>query len=119
MRFVLPYINRGPWVEHEGKRERAVKITFDDFLQPAIEAWRAGEPYADLIYDILEYKMDLISSYTNLPRVHLGLSIFARGYSSELDLEVDIVHDTLHSSAEEDDEIVMAFGFPFFPIGHP
>ena len=26
--FVLPYINRGPWVEREGTRERAVKITF-------------------------------------------------------------------------------------------
>ena len=32
VRLVLPYINRGPWVENEGKRERAVRITFDDFL---------------------------------------------------------------------------------------
>ena len=32
VQFVLPYINRGPWVEKEGKRERAIKITFDDFL---------------------------------------------------------------------------------------
>ena len=36
--FVLPYINTGPWVEHEGKRERAMRITFDDFLQPAVKA---------------------------------------------------------------------------------
>ena len=36
--FVLPYINKGPWVEYEGKRERAVKITFDDLLWPAVEA---------------------------------------------------------------------------------
>ena len=92
---------------------------FGDFLQPTVKVWRAGEPYAVLIYDILEYKTDLILSYTNLPKVHLGLSVFTRGYSSELDMEVKIMHNTLHSSAEEDDEIVMAFGFPFFPIGHP
>ena len=36
--FVLPYINRGPWVEEEGKRVRAVNITFDDFMRPTIEA---------------------------------------------------------------------------------
>ena len=36
--FVLSYINRGPWVEEEGKRVRAVNITFDDFMCPAIEA---------------------------------------------------------------------------------
>ena len=59
--------------------------------------------------------MDLISNYTNLPRAYLGLSVFARGYSLKLDLEVDIVHDF----AEEDDEIVMVLGYPFFPAGHP
>lgn len=42
VKFYLPYINKGPWVELEGKREREIKITFDDFLQPAIEAKRAG-----------------------------------------------------------------------------
>ena len=36
--FVLPYIILGPWVESEGKRKRAIKITFDEFLRPAIEA---------------------------------------------------------------------------------
>ena len=119
VKFFLPYINRGPWVEHEWKRERAIKVTFDDVLQLAIEAWRAGEPYSDLIYDIPEYETDLISSYTNLPNVHVGLSVFGRGYSSEADMEVEIVHNTLHNAAEDDDEIVMAFSFPFFPIGHP
>ena len=119
VKFVFPYINMGPWVEHEGKRDREVKVTFNDFLQRAIKAWRDGEPYGDLIYNIPEYKTDLILSCANLPRVHLGLSVFARGYSSESDMEVKIVHNTLHSSAKEDDEIVMAFGFPFFPAGHP
>ena len=119
VQFILPYINRGPWVEHEGKRERAVRITFDDFLQLAVKAWRAGEPYANLIFDIPKYEIGLISSYTNLPKVHVGLSVFTRGHSSKSDMEVEIVHDTLHNTAEDDDEIVMAFGFPFFPIGHP
>ena len=36
--FVLPYIILGPWVESEGKRKRAIKITFDEFLHLAIEA---------------------------------------------------------------------------------
>ena len=51
--------------------------------------------------------------------MHVGLGVFVRGYSSELDMEVEIVHDTLHNAGEDDDEIVMAFGFPFFPFGHP
>ena len=48
--FVLPYIILGLWVESEGKRERAIKITFDEFLRQAVEAWRAGIPYAELIF---------------------------------------------------------------------
>ena len=77
--FVLPYIKRGPWVEREGKRERAVRITFDDFIRPAVEAWKAELPYAQLICNIPEYETDLISTYTNLPHVHLGMSAFVRG----------------------------------------
>ena len=96
-----------------------MRITFDDFLQPAVKAWRAGEPFANLIFHILEYKIDLISSCTILPNVHVGLGALVRGYSSESDMEVEIVHDTLHNAAKDDDEIVMAFGFPFFPVGHP
>ena len=101
MKFILPYINRGPWVECEEKRERAVKITFNNFLQPAIEAWKAGKPYAQLIYDVQSMKPTSISTYTNLPHVHLGLSFFVRGYSSKSDVEVDVVHDTLHDSTKK------------------
>ena len=36
--FVLPCINRGPWVECKGKRERAVKVTFDNYLKPTMKA---------------------------------------------------------------------------------
>ena len=53
MKFYLPYIDLGPWVERDGKRERAIKITFDNFLQPVVlEAKRARKPYAPLIYDL-------------------------------------------------------------------
>lgn len=38
--LILSYINRGPLVQMELQWERAVKVTFDDFLKPVIEAWR-------------------------------------------------------------------------------
>ena len=115
----MPYINQGPWVENEGKRERAIKITFDDFQQPAVEAWRAGKPFANMLLDISEYDIKLISEYTILPDVHRGIGALVVGYSSESDMEVEIVHDNLRNSHRDDDEIMMAFGFPFFPVGHP
>ena len=79
MEFVLPYINRGPWVECKGKRERAVQITFDNYLKPTIKAWRAGEPYAQLVSDLLEYETNLISHYFIIPDVHAGLNILVWG----------------------------------------
>ena len=48
--FVLPYINLGPWLESEGKKKRAIRITFGEFLRPAVEAWKAGLPYVGLIF---------------------------------------------------------------------
>ena len=97
----------------EGKRERAIKITFDDFLRPAVEAWRVGKPYAQLIHDIQDYKIELISSYTNLPHIHFGLDVFTRGYSSESDFEVDVEND--EHDYREDDEILLFFGYPYLP----
>ena len=94
--FVLPYINRGPWVEHKGKRERAVKITFDNFLGPLVEAWRAGKPYAQPVFDLPEYETNLITTYTSLPELHLGLNLLVRGYFSQSEGEVDIVNDIMH-----------------------
>ena len=111
----MPYINQGPWVERNGKRERAIKITFDNFLQLAVEARRARKPYAPLIYDLPEREADLISTYHNLLDVQLRLSVFTRGYSSESDLEVDIEHSN-EDDNESDDEIMMVLGYPFFPI---
>ena len=102
-------------MERDGKRKRAIKITFDDFLRPTVEARRARKPYAPLIYDLPECKADLISTYHNLLDVHLGLSVFTRGYSLESDFEVDIEHSN-EDDNESDDEIMMVLGYPFFPI---
>ena len=38
------------------------------------------------------------------------------GYSSESDMEVEIGHDNLRNSHEDDDEIMMALGFPLLGI---
>ena len=119
VQFVLPYINQGQWVENEGKREREIKITSDDFLQPAVEAWRAGKPFEDLILTIREHDIELISEYTILPEVHRGIGALVVGYSSESDMEVEIVHDNLCNSHNDDDEIMMVLGYPFFTVGHP
>ena len=88
-------------------------MTFDDFLRLAIEAWKAGLPYALTVCSILEYETNLISTYTNLPHVHLGMSAFVVGYSSESDLEVDIENDEFEF--REDDEILMFLGYPCLP----
>ena len=55
------------------------------------------------------------ANYHNLPNVHLGLSVFTRGYSSESDREVDIEHDDDEDNVSDDD-IMMVLGYPFFPI---
>ena len=79
-----------------------------------MEAWKVGKPYAKLIYDILEYEIDLISSYTNLPHVHFGLDVFTRGYYLESNFEVDVENDEY--DYREDDEILMFFGYPYLPL---
>ena len=96
--FVLPYIKRGPWVLRDGKIERAVRITFDEVLKPAVEAWKAGLPYHRLVFDLPEYEIDLISTWTNLPQVHAHISPFVVGWSSDSDREVDVVNDSLEES---------------------
>ena len=78
---------------------------------------RVGQPYTQLIFDILEYETNLITTYTNLLEVHLGLNLLVEGYSSKSDVEVDIVHDTLHDSNEEE-EIMMVFGYSYFFVGY-
>ena len=72
-----------------------------------------------MILDIPEYNIELILEYTILPNVHRGIGALAVGYLSESDMEVEIVHNNLRNSHEDDDKIMMALGFPFFPVGHP
>ena len=107
VKLVLQLVNRGPWVVRGSTRERAIKITFDNFLKPTIEAWRSGLPYASLVFDIPEYKTNLISTYSNLPWVHRGLSAFAEGYSSNS--EVD-------SNSEEEYDIMKVNKYPFLLV---
>ena len=110
---VLPYVNQGPWVESEGKKERAVKITFDEFLRPAIEAWKAGLPYAELIYGLPQSEIELIAAGKKLTHVHADLSVCERGYSSESDLEVDVENDEYEF--HQDDKMLTFFGYPYLP----
>ena len=101
----------------DGKIERTVKITFDEFLKPAIKAKKARLPYRRLVLDLPDYEIDLISTWTNLPRVHLHISPFAVGWSSDSDREVEVVNDSLEELEDKDDEIMMVLGYPFFPFG--
>ena len=113
VKFFLPYINRGRWVEQEGKREREIKITFDDFLQPVIEAKRAQKPVFPLICDLSEDQTSCISSYHKLKVVHWKLSPSDEEISDKSDFEVDYAHDGRDDRGEEDDDIMMIWGLPF------
>ena len=111
--FVLPYIILGPWVESEGKRKRAIKITFDEFLRPTIEAWRAGIPYAGIVFRLPESKLEPIVEGIRLPHIHANLRGDEQGYSLESDREVDLENDELEF--RQDDEILTFFGQPYIP----
>ena len=86
---------------------------FDDFLCPAVEAWRADKPFAQLIHDIPEYETHLISKYHNLLHVHRGLSAWEEGDSSESDLEVDLKNNEIEFREEDE---VLIFMDIFFNI---
>ena len=38
VKLILCFIERGPWVLQESKKEREIRVTFDEFLKPVIEA---------------------------------------------------------------------------------
>ena len=109
--FVLPYLNLSPWLESEGKKERAVKITFDKFLRPVIEAWRAELPYAELIFHLPQSELEPIIGGKKLPHIHANLRGWERGYSLESNLEVDLENDEFEF--RQDDEILTFFGYPY------
>ena len=90
-----------------------MKITFDEFLHPVVEAWKAGLPYAELIYGLLQSEIELIVAGKKLPHVHVDLSAWERGYSSESNLEVDL--ENYEFEFHQDDEILTFFGYPYLP----
>ena len=102
-------------MECKGKRERAVQITFDNYLKPAIKAWRASKPYAQLVSDLPEYETDLISHYFMVPNLHAGKNLLVRGYTLESKGEVDILNDT-RQEFHQDDEIMMILGYPYLAL---
>ena len=114
VKLILRFVNRGPWVIKEGRVERAIKITFDDFLKPAVEAWRGGLPYWKILQDIPETETDIISTYRNLDRVHRGVSPFEDGYSSDSEAEVDYANDAVDSDSDTEFDIMKVDGYPFF-----
>ena len=116
VKLILQFVNRGPWVVKGSTRERAIKITFDEFLKPAVEAWRSGLPYSHLVFKIPEYQTNHISTYSNLPWVHRGLSAFAEGYSSDSELEVDFAHEELDSDSDGEYDIMKINGYPYFLV---
>ena len=88
-----------------------MRITFDEFLRPAVEAWRAGLPYAKLIFRLPQSELEPITGSKKLTHIHANLSAWERGYSSESDLEVDLENDEYEF--HQDDEILTFFGYPY------
>ena len=116
VKLILRFVNRGPFVIKKGRVERAIKITFDDFLKPAVEAWRGGLPYYKILQGIHETKTDIITTYRNLDWVHRGVSPFAKGYSSDSEEEVDYANDAVDSDSDTEFDIMKVDGYPFFLI---
>ena len=83
------------------------------FLCPAIEAWKAGLPYAELIYRLLQSEIELIVAGKKLTHFHAYLSVWERGYSSKYNLEVDVENDEYEF--RQDDKILTFFGYPYLP----
>lgn len=116
VKLILQFVNRGSWVVKGTKFERTIKIKFDDFLKPAIEAWRIGLPFTSLLFDLPEYKTDLITTYHNLLEVHKGVSTLAEGYSSDSEIEVDFAHDEVDNNSDGEYDIMKINGCPFLLV---
>ena len=110
---VLSYVSRKFW-EEEGS---AQKITFDDFLHPAVAAWKERKPYAHIVCDLPEIEAGSITSTIPIPFKHPSLSCFTRGYASDSDCEVDIENDDYDD--REDYEVLLFLGYPSVPYVQP
>ena len=106
---VLSYVSRR-FGEEEGK---PIKITFDEFLRPAVTAWKNREPHAHIVCDLSESVTKSITTTVPIPFRYPYLSCFTRGYSSDEDREVDIENDDYDK--REDFEILLFLGYPSVP----
>ena len=88
-----------------------VRITFDEFLRPAVEAQRARLPYAKLIFRLPQSELEPITGGKKLPHIHANLRAWERGYSSESNPEVDLENDEFEF--RQDYEILTFFGYPY------
>lgn len=103
VKLILQFVNRGPWIKKDIKIERAIKITFDEHLKPAVEAWRNRLPYWKLVFGVPRHEIDLISTTHSLPWVHSHIRIFEDGYSSESEQEVDEAHERVSNNVDVND----------------
>ena len=81
IRSVLSYVSKRLWEEGCSP----IKITFDNFLHPAVTAWKDGKPYAHIVCDLPESVAGAITTTIPIPFRHPSLSCFTRGYSSNSD----------------------------------
>ena len=66
----LHYICRGTLIERGGEQERAVKITFDSFLRPIVDPWKAGLCTRTLVCNLPDSEAGLITKHYNLSHIH-------------------------------------------------
>ena len=99
------------------ERGRPIKITFDDFLRPAVTAWKNREPHAHIVCDLPESVAGTITTTVPIPFRHPSLSCFTRGYSSDEDREVDIENDDYDD--REEFEILLFLAYPSIPYVQP
>ena len=95
------------------EKGRPIKITFDDFLRPAVTTWKNGEPYARIVCDLPESVAKSITTTVPIPFRYPPLSCFTRGYSSDEDREVDIENDDYDD--REEFEILLFLAYPSVP----
>ena len=64
----------------------------------------------------LSIKLTSFSTYRNLDWVHREVSLFAEGYSSDSEDEVDYANDAVDGDSDEEYDIMKVDGYPFFLI---
>ena len=90
---------------------------FDNFLHPAVIAWKDGKPYAHIVCDLPESVAGTITTTIPIPFRHPSLSCFTRGYTSNCDWEVDVENDDYDE--RKDYEILLFLGYPSVPYAQP